>query len=222
MKKIALFITCTALACAPASAQSLLERLGERAKNAAENNIGNKVEKGVNDILDGNVKKKEKKADKNARQEQAEQEMAAPQSGKWFCPECGAANTGKFCEDCGAKKPGGAAPAVGEANPQAATSTDFKRGEVILFEDDFTSEVVGEFPSKWDLLDGNAEVKTLGGIKAVEITDNGVITPLIKEQGAYLPEGQAADVDVFPGSFRLYEPDFYPQCRDCKGCCRAV
>ena len=76
----------------------------------------------------------------------------------------------------------------GDDSPAAATSSDFKRGEVILFQDDFTAETVGEFPSKWDLLDGNAEVKTLGGVKAVEVTNNGVITPLIKEKGAYLPE----------------------------------
>lgn len=72
--------------------------------------------------------------------------------------------------------------------PQTATSTDFKRGEVILFQDDITAETVGEFPSKWDLLDGNAEVKSHGGVKAIEVTNNGVITPLIKEEGAYLPE----------------------------------
>ena len=82
----------------------------------------------------------------------------------------------------------GEAVEVGEADPTAATSSDFKRGEVILFEDDITAETVGEFPSKWDLLDGNAEVKTLGGVKAIEVTNNGVITPLIKEPGAYLPE----------------------------------
>ena len=75
-----------------------------------------------------------------------------------------------------------------EADPAAVTSSDFKRGEVILFEDDVTAETVGEFPSKWDLLDGNAEVKSLGGVKAIEVTNNGVITPFIKEEGAYLPE----------------------------------
>ena len=69
MKRIALFITCIALACAPASAQSLLERLGQRAKNAAEQNIGNKVEKGVNDILDGKVgKNKDKNKDNDSRE----------------------------------------------------------------------------------------------------------------------------------------------------------
>ena len=81
--------------------------------------------------------------------------------------------------------------------PQTATSTDFKRGSVILFQDDVTAETVGEFPSKWDLLDGNAEVKTHGGVKAIEVTNNGVITPLIKEPGAYLPEEFTIEYDFY-------------------------
>jgi outer membrane protein OmpA-like peptidoglycan-associated protein len=83
------------------------------------------------------------------------------------------------------------------SDPQTSTSSDFKRGEVILFQDDFTAETVGEFPSKWDLLDGNAEVKTIGGVKAVEVTNNGVITPLIKEKGAYLPEEFTIEYDFY-------------------------
>ena len=59
MKRIALLITCIALTCASANAQSLLQRLGQRAKNATEQNIGNKMEKGVNDLLNGKVGKKE-------------------------------------------------------------------------------------------------------------------------------------------------------------------
>ena len=57
MKKIVLLMAMIALASAPVSAQSLLERLANRAKNAAEQNIGNKVEQGVNDVLDGKVGK---------------------------------------------------------------------------------------------------------------------------------------------------------------------
>ena len=157
MKKYILTAALFALICGTASAQGILGRLGERAKQAVENNVGNKIEKGVNDLLDG--KKKDKKDKKSGEDE--------------------------------------ATPTVGEESPQAATSTDFKRGEVILFEDDFTAETVGEFPSKWDLLDGGAEIKTLGGIKAVEITNNGVITPLIKEQGAYLPEEFTIEYDFY-------------------------
>lgn len=78
--------------------------------------------------------------------------------------------------------------ATATQDPSAATSSDFKRGGVIMFQDDITAEQVGEFPSKWDLLDGSAETKTLGGTKAIEITNDGCITPLIQEPGAYLPE----------------------------------
>ncbi len=86
---------------------------------------------------------------------------------------------------------------VGEVDPTAATSSDFKRGDVILFQDDVTNELVGEFPSKWDLFHGSAEVKTLGGVKAIEITNDGQITPLIEEVGAYLPEEFTVEYEFF-------------------------
>ena len=53
MKKYILTLAVLALICDIASAQNILGRLGERAKQAVENNIGNKVEKGVNDIQIG-------------------------------------------------------------------------------------------------------------------------------------------------------------------------
>lgn len=90
-----------------------------------------------------------------------------------------------------------------EEGPAVNTSTDFRRGAVILFQDDVKGERVGEFPSKWDLLGGNAEVKTLGGKNVIEVTNNGVITPLLKQQGAYLPEEFTLEYEFFywaPGS----------------------
>ena len=199
MKKIALLIACAALACAPAGAQNLLERLGERAKNAAENNIGNKVEQGVNDILDGNVKKKEKKADKNDRQEQ---ETTAPQSGKWFCPECGAANTGKFCVECGTKKPAGGATTTAAPQNTATTAyakSDFVPGDEIFFDDPVENERLGEFPSKWDLVGGNAEIVELNGEQVIELVEpyaQTTIRPLMKED-YYLPEEFTIEFDLW-------------------------
>ncbi len=84
-----------------------------------------------------------------------------------------------------------------QENPQASTANDFKRGSVIIFQDDITAEQVGEFPSKWDLLNGSAETKTLDGVKAIEVTDDGSITPLIKEEGAYLPEEFTLEYDFY-------------------------
>jgi len=85
----------------------------------------------------------------------------------------------------------------GEDNPSAATSSDFKRGSVVLFQDDFHDETIGEFPSKWDMFQGTVETKTLGGVKAVNLTDNAQIQPLIKEQGAYLPEEFTVEYDFY-------------------------
>ena len=86
---------------------------------------------------------------------------------------------------------------AGEADPATATSSDFKRGSVILFQDDVTAETVGEFPSKWDLFQGTVEVKTLGGVKAINLTDNAQVQPFIKEQGAYLPEEFTIEYDFY-------------------------
>ena len=87
--------------------------------------------------------------------------------------------------------------AVDEDSPTTATSSDFKRGSVILFQDDVTAETVGEFPSKWDLFQGTVETKTLGGVKAINLTDNAQVQPLIKEKGAYLPEEFTIEYDFY-------------------------
>ena len=84
-----------------------------------------------------------------------------------------------------------------DETPAVATASDFKRGSVILFQDDVTAEQVGEFPSKWDMFSGTVETKTIGGVKAINPTDNAQIQPLIKEPGAYLPEEFTIEYDFY-------------------------
>ena len=67
MKKYILTLAALAFLCGTASAQGILGRLGERAKQAVENNVGNKIEKGVNDLLDGKKKDKDEKDTKQSR-----------------------------------------------------------------------------------------------------------------------------------------------------------
>ena len=55
MKKVLILLAAGLLLVQPAPAQNVLNRLKQRAKNAVENNIGNKVERGINDVLNGNV-----------------------------------------------------------------------------------------------------------------------------------------------------------------------
>ena len=157
MKKYILTMAVLALVCGTASAQGILGRLGERAKQAVENNIGNKIEQGINNALDG------KKKDKNASADQETEDAEVP------------------------------AEKVDFAEIQA--KSDFKRGANVFFEDDLNGERMGEFPSKWDLLEGSeVEVVNVKGAKAIRM-EASRIQPLMKER-EYLPEEFTIEFDV--------------------------
>ena len=60
--------------------------------------------------------------------------------------------------------------------------SDFVRGSVVVFEDAVRGERVGEFPSKWDLERGNAEIATVNGEQAIEFAkEDSWIKPLISK-----------------------------------------
>ena len=196
MKKLLLSVAVLAMVCGTADAQSFLERLGEKAKNAAEQNLGQKVEKGVNDVLDGKVGKKNKK-NKEKGEEASE---AASATAAWTCEECGkTGNTGQFCTDCGAKKPGAEAPKPKKQTASEYAKSDFVPGDEIFFEDTFENEQMGEFPAQWDLMSGYAEVGSVDGRKVIAFTDDGFaeIQPLMDDQQHFLP-------DVFTLEFDMY------------------
>ena len=157
MKKYILTMVVLTLVCGTASAQGILGRLGERAKQAVENNIGNKIEQGINNALDG------KKKDKNVSTDQEMEDAEAP------------------------------AEKVDFAEIQA--KSDFKRGANVFFEDNLSGERMGEFPSKWDLIEGSeVEVVNIKGAKAIRM-EASRIQPLMKEK-EYLPEEFTIEFDV--------------------------
>ena len=247
MKKLLLSFAVLAMVCGTADAQSFLERLGEKAKNAAEQNLGQKVEKGVNDVLDGKVGKKNKK-NKEKGEEASEAASAtaawtceecgktgntgkfcddcgAPKPGAqaaakpaqpaadaaWTCPECGkTGNTGKFCTDCGAKKPGAEAPKPKKQVSSEYAKSDFVPGDEIFFEDTFENEKLGEFPSKWDLIEGYAETASFAGRKVLAFSDDGAgtVIPLMKEKRAFLPDVFTLEFDFYLNDLsEVYEDD---------------
>ena len=66
-------------------------------------------------------------------------------------------------------------------NDTKNVKSDFVRGSVIMFEDDFANEQIGEFPSKWDLVRGSAEVASVNGVKCIEMDQrDSWIAPLVK------------------------------------------
>ena len=66
-------------------------------------------------------------------------------------------------------------------NDTKNVKSDFVRGSVVMFEDDLAGEQVGEFPSKWDLVRGSAEVAVINGVKCIEMDKHDSwIAPLVK------------------------------------------
>jgi outer membrane protein OmpA-like peptidoglycan-associated protein len=128
--------------------------------------------------------------------------------GSWTCPACGAkGQKGKFCTECGAKKPeaGGAKaaqPAAAQPEKKVAESayakSDFVRGDEVFFDDDFASEQMGEFPSKWDLNEGSVEVASLNGQKYLLGTEWSYnVEPLMKNQKSWLPDQFTLEFDLY-------------------------
>lgn len=80
---------------------------------------------------------------------------------------------------------------------------DFVPGTELIFEDDFSNEQNGEFPSRWDMTKGTIEIAEWGGEKVVwfKKTNANVpdaILPLLKNRsGDYLPEEFTFEMDVY-------------------------
>ena len=76
--------------------------------------------------------------------------------------------------------------------------SDFVRGSVILFEDDFADEQMGEFPSKWDISDGSLEVASVNGKKyAHSNAPSSTFSPLMENMQSYLPDVFTLEWDEF-------------------------
>ena len=150
---------------------------------------------------------------------------AAAAQGGWTCPDCGkVGNTGNFCDDCGAKKPDGQGAAAtwtcekcghagntgnfcdecgsakGAQKVNSNTLTwnnyDFVAGDQIIFDDDNSSEPLGEFPMKWDAFSGAAEIVQINGVKCINLQDAD-ITPLYQDGKTYLTDCFTLEFDAY-------------------------
>ena len=183
MKRIVLMLMMVVAFAAAADAQGFLNRLKDRALNSAENAVSDKVDskvreetdKAMDDALNGK-KNKNKKKKKAEEEDEADEEEAAVAE-----DEAPAAKQKKS--------------AKGEE-----VKSDFVPGTIVIFEDNLQGEQMGEFPSKWDLIENNAEVAKMNGKMAIKFEhgSNTQITPLIKDGNKkYLPEVYTLEFDFF-------------------------
>lgn len=98
------------------------------------------------------------------------------------------------------------------AVPQASASLtayqnyDFVPGDHILFADPFTDNQDGEFPSHWELANGQGTTNKTGGYEAFLLTDGNYarVKPRMKTVN-YLPAQFTAEVDLYgqPGGYGI-------------------
>ncbi len=76
---------------------------------------------------------------------------------------------------------------------------DFIPGDTVLFEDmPSADEENGEFPSRWDLHEGNAEIAEVDGVNVIVFPHGGVIVPYLKNPKAdYLPDVFTIEFDAY-------------------------
>ncbi len=74
---------------------------------------------------------------------------------------------------------------------------DFVPGDKIIFEDNLIGEESGEFPSRWDLLSGSAEVASLKGENVIHFSNNNSIIFPLMDNKDFLPEIFTIEFDIF-------------------------
>ena len=86
--------------------------------------------------------------------------------------------------------------------------SDFVPGASAFFEDNLQSEQMGEFPSKWDLIDGSADVANMKSKKCIHFEPGSRIEPLMTNQQSYIP-------DVFTLEFDFWMNDPKTEMSNC-------
>jgi outer membrane protein OmpA-like peptidoglycan-associated protein len=107
-------------------------------------------------------------------------------------------------EATGSNVPGSAAGDVEPPDPTGVlkwAKYDFVPGDKIIFEDDLMFEENGEFPSRWDLANGVAEVAQLDGENVIMFRGGSpTIIPYLENSSQdYLPEVFTLEFDYYPG-----------------------
>jgi outer membrane protein OmpA-like peptidoglycan-associated protein len=194
MKRVKLLTATLALTLVfgAAKAQGVLNRLGDAAQRAAERAATRQVERRTEQAIDEAIDRTLDGAG-NSNRNNRQQRQDNNQQGN---NPANAGNAG------GAAAQGGAQQSQ-QSLEMTYAKNDFVPGDEIIFEDDQAGERMGEFPSMWDLIYGNAEVANIGGVKAIflEAGSETTIAPLMKNMQSYLPDVFTLEFDYWVNSY---------------------
>ncbi len=89
-----------------------------------------------------------------------------------------------------------------ESTPKAGvlnwSKYDFVPGDMVIFEDNLLDEENGEFPTRWDIKEGNCEIAEFNGENVIMLREPSEIIPYMKERKSdYLPDEFTLEFDCF-------------------------
>ncbi|RPD96626.1 OmpA family protein [Aureibaculum marinum] len=170
----------------PSSEAQFLKKLGKKVEQAAERAV---------------IKKTEQKVTKET--EKAMDSILNPKTGKMEKREnkSSETNTNGSDKNSSTNKSDNHNTESPSSSPTVWTKYNFVPGDEIIFDDNLQAEENGEFPSRWDLLKGNAENAKMGDENVITLNHNSIIAPLI-DGDDYLP-------DVFTVEFDAYFDEGY-------------
>jgi outer membrane protein OmpA-like peptidoglycan-associated protein len=206
MKKNITLIFVILLSVITAQAQ-LGSRIGNAVKRSAENAVIRKAEreteKAVDKAIDDAINPKSKEEEKNEPKAQEEPQIKNNNQ----------ANEANHNDPPASNQKGKDEPKVVKSPEMAYNKFDFVAGDEIIFEDNLVGEKVGEFPSRWDLIEGEAEIAKMNGENIIVIGKDCWIRPLMKDMYNYLGDVYTIEFDYWfqmkkesggtPGSYCL-------------------
>jgi len=154
-------------------AEKKIEREAEkRAEKRVDKKIDDEFDK-AEDAIDGKNKDKGEKSDKKKNSQMSQKEKANNDTNQ---------------------------TTIKPKQPTVVWSRfDFVPGDTVIFDDGPSAdEENGEFPSRWDLYNGNAEIITVDGTNVISFPQGGTIVPYLKNaKDDYLPEIFTIEFDAF-------------------------
>ena len=205
MKKYILMLICLVVVSTTAEAQ-FGKRLQNAVQRSAENAVTRKAEQKTTETVNKTIDKafdpktatKEEKAqhEKEQKEKAAAEKKAKQDAKKTQNQSAEEVDEEEDEEEVAAPKDTKAAIEMTYAK------SDFVAGDEIIFDDPMAGEKLGEFPSQWDLLRGNAEVMSLGNTTSIFMEAPGTsLAPLMKNMKSYLPDIFTVELDYWVNNY---------------------
>ncbi len=224
-----LLLVCMVVCIVPQSQAQFLDKLAkhakEKVKREAENRTQRRVDRGIDksfdkaeEKIDGTTKKKKKRKKRNRDQNKQEPSQGTNDREQSNTYDNSDDNYSEYARSSGENK--GRQDADGRPDQKKSkkkthtpkvvwSKFDFVPGDEVIFEDGPSPmEENGEFPSRWDLVKGNAEIAEIDGETAIYIRERGgKIIPYLKNRKEdYLPDVFTIEMDLYfvPSSTAYY------------------